>query len=105
MNEKEKKAIKELTEIKELVEEDLKDSKMQATAILDEIDLESLVIVLDLVKKWEKEIESLNREMTDFNDMWLHKDKIRKLIDEINREYANRAYTAEDMIDVLKELL
>lgn len=105
MNEKEKKAVKELTEIKNLVEEDLKDSKLQATAILDEIDLESLVIVLDLVKKLEKEIENLNREMTDFSDMWLHKDKIRKLIDEINREYANRAYTAEDMIDVLKELL
>lgn len=55
----EKKALKELTEIKELVEEDLKYEDYNVTATLDQIDLESLVIVLNLIEKQSKEIEEL----------------------------------------------
>lgn len=83
MSEEEKQAIKELTEIRELVEEDLKFEKYEATAILDQTDLKALVTVLDLVKKQQKEIFELNKEMTDFNDQWLHKDKLRELFEKV----------------------
>lgn len=49
VNDEEKKAIKELTEIKELFEEDY-----EVTAILDQVDLESLVIALNLIEKQSK---------------------------------------------------
>ena len=58
LSDEEKKAIKELTEIKELFEEDLKEN-YEVTAILDKIDLESLVIVLNLIEKQSKKIEEL----------------------------------------------
>jgi len=61
LSDEEKKAIKELTEIKELFEEDLKEN-YEVTATLDQIDLESLVIVLNLIKKQSKEIEELKEE-------------------------------------------
>lgn len=60
MTEEEKEAIKELTEIKELVEEDLKYKDCEVTATLDQIDLESLVVVLNLIKKKDTEINKLN---------------------------------------------
>ena len=56
----EKKAIKELTEIKELVEEDLKYKDYEVTATLDHIDLESLVMVLNLIEKQQKELMELS---------------------------------------------
>lgn len=59
MTDEEKKAIEELTEIKELVEEDLKYKDYRATAILDQIDLESLVIVLNLIEKQNKIINEM----------------------------------------------
>lgn len=62
MSDEEKKALKELTEIKELVEEDLKYEDYEVTATLDQIDLESLVIVLNLIEKQSKEIEELKEK-------------------------------------------
>lgn len=67
LSNEEKKALKELTEIKELVEEDLKYEDYNVTATLDQIDLESLVIILNLIEKQSKEIEEL-------------KDKCKELI-------------------------
>lgn len=66
LEEKEKKAIKELTEIKELVEEDLKHKDYNVTAVLDQIDLESLVIVLNLIETLiaeNKELKEENKEL------------------------------------------
>ena len=57
LSDEEKKALKELTEIKELVEEDLKYEDYEVTATLDQIDLESLVTILNLIEKQSKEIE------------------------------------------------
>lgn len=63
LSEEEKKAIKELTEIKELVEEDLKFKDYEVTAILDQIDLDSLVLVLNLIEKQQKEIYCLKNKV------------------------------------------
>lgn len=57
LSEKEKYAIKELTEIKELVEEDLQYAHYKVTATLNKIDLKSLVIVLNLLEKQDKIIK------------------------------------------------
>ena len=62
LSDEEKKALKELTEIKELVEEDLKYKDYEVAATLDQIDLESLVIVLNLIEKQSKEIEELKED-------------------------------------------
>jgi hypothetical protein len=59
----EKQAIKELTEIKELVEEDLKYKDYEVTATLDQIDLESLVIVLNLLDKQKKIINLMAEQL------------------------------------------
>ena len=65
LSDEEKKALKELTEIKELVEEDLKYKDYEVAATLDQIDLESLVIVLNLIEKQFKEIEEFkNADLT-----------------------------------------
>lgn len=72
MSEEEKKAIQELTEIKELVEEDLKYDDYEVTATLDQIDLKSLVIVLNLIEKQQKEIEKKDKII---NEMGEHIEK------------------------------
>lgn len=74
MSEEEKKAIQELTEIKELVEEDLKYDDYEVTATLDQIDLKSLVIVLNLIEKQQKEKEK-NKEL----EKQIELDKIQRL--------------------------
>ena len=66
LSDEEKKALKELTEIKELVEEDLKYKDYEVAATLDQIDLESLVIVLNLIEKQSKEIEELKDESKEY---------------------------------------
>ena len=66
LSNEEKKALKELTEIKELVEEDLKYEDYNVTATLDQIDLESLVIILNLIEKQQKEIEELKDESKEY---------------------------------------
>lgn len=33
----------------------------------------------------EEELFELSKEMTDFNNQWLHKDKVRKLIEDFER--------------------
>lgn len=63
-------AIKELNEIRELVEEDLKYDDYEASVILDQIDLKALIIVLNLLEKQQKEIETLKNN---------NKDLLRKL--------------------------
>lgn len=141
MSEDEIKSIQELTEIKELIEEDLGDDKLEVNATLDVIDLKSLCIVLDLVKKQQEEIKKLkeeneavwhknteieyelekandkifelNKEMTDFNDQWLHKDKVRKIIEEFKRYEvlssgfwdSNESLMWNKAIEKIKELL
>ena len=65
MSEEEKKAIQELTEIKELVEEDLKYDDYEVTATLDQIDLKSLVIVLNLIEKQQKELDKKEHEIKE----------------------------------------
>ena len=65
MSEEEKKAIQEVTEIKELVEEDLKYDDYEVTATLDQIDLKSLVIVLNLIEKQQKELDKKEHEIKE----------------------------------------
>lgn len=76
----EKKALKELTEIKELVEEDLKYEDYNVTATLDQIDLESLVIVLNLIEKQSKEIEELKEERKKY-PIAMNDEQYKKVIE------------------------
>ena len=98
LSEKEKEAIKELIEIKELSEEDLKFDDYEVTAILDKTDLKSLIIVLNLIEKQSKEIEELksrNQGKTEALEEWIngervsihciHKDKIKAKIEEFKK--------------------
>lgn len=93
LSDEEKKALKELTEIKELVEEDLKYKDYEVAATLDQIDLESLVIVLNLIEKQFKEIEELKN--ADLTTVYLNgfydgekkvKDKIKAKIEEYKKD-------------------
>ena len=98
LSEKENKAIKELIEIKELSEEDLKFDDYEVTAILDKTDLKSLIIVLNLIEnlifktetqkellkyktdkieKQSKEIEELKNGQIDF---WISDKEIEERI-------------------------
>ena len=95
LSDEEKKAIKELTEIKELVEEDLKNEKYEVTATMDRIDLKSLVVVLNLIEKQQKEIEVLKEDLDKkvkaldiamSNPDYICKDKIRENIKHYNNE-------------------
>ena len=88
LSDEEKKALKELTEIKELVEEDLKYKDYEVAATLDQIDLESLVIVLNLIEKQSKEIEKLKAEKDKYYYEWKHLEanminKIKAKIEEV----------------------
>lgn len=92
----EKKAIDELTEIKELVKEDLKNEDVEVTAILNRIDLESLVIVLNLIEKQQKEIEEQKKKnkeilsgnvenfqkyfLEEFDKKFISKDKLKEIL-------------------------
>ena len=73
-------AIKELNEIRELVEEDLKYDDYEASVILDQIDLKALIIVLDLLENQQKEIETLKRdfEIVDHECSRLEQEDIKK---------------------------
>lgn len=102
MSEEEKKAIQELTEIKELVEEDLKYDDYEVTATLDQIDLKSLVIVLNLIEKQQKELgkekernEELEMRLLE-KDLYIDglKEDRRIAIEEIQEEY----YISKDKI-------
>ena len=84
LSDEEKKAIKELTEIKELFEEDLKEN-YEVTAILDKIDLESLVIVLNLIEKQSKKIEEL-KDITET----LRKENVSLYIERRQNKSKNR---------------
>lgn len=68
LSEKEKYAIKELTEIKELVEEDLQYDHYEVTATLNKIDLKSLVIVLNLIEKQQVEINKEKEKNKNLQD-------------------------------------
>lgn len=70
MSKEVEKAIKELTEITDLVKEEIQNNDENTTAILDIIDLKSLETVLGYVKELEKGITRL-------------KDKNKKLSEEI----------------------
>lgn len=78
-------AVKELTEIKELVEEDLKYKDYNVTAVLDQIDLESLVIVLNELEKKDEEIRLdnniINRRNEDNLELAIRNVKLNKVID------------------------
>lgn len=83
--------VKELTEIKELVEEDLKYKDYNVTAVLDQIDLESLVIVLNELDKKDKiknKIKKYNNlrivaETKEINDMFVNYiDCLEELLEE-----------------------
>lgn len=96
LSDEEKKALKELTEIKELVEEDLKYKDYEVAATLDQIDLESLVTVLNLIEKQSKEIEELKKpkyiinfktnEITKLTNDFVSKDKIKVKIEELKED-------------------
>ena len=119
LSDEEKQALKELIEIKELVEEDLKYKDYEVAATLDQIDLESLVIVLNLIEKQSKEIEDNKKyidlhyvpyeqytsKLNELNKKW--KDKIKAKI-----EYLLKRYDTEEdfcsydvLISILKSLL
>lgn len=83
LSNEEKKALKELTEIKELVEEDLKYEDYNVTATLDQIDLESLVIILNLIEKQSREIQCDNLIIERAIKI---KNKQSKEIEELKRE-------------------
>lgn len=81
LSEKEKYAIKELTEIKELVEEDLQYAHYEVTATLNKIDLKSLVIVLNLLEKQDKIIKQqsyTNKKMRKKLDNYRHLLKLKE---------------------------
>ena len=83
----EEQAIKELTEIKELVEEDLKYKDYEVTATLDQIDLESLVIVLNLIEKQQKEIEHWKAGMKIIEkDKNNHIERLERKIEELDSQ-------------------
>lgn len=63
MTEKEKKAINNLKEIIELVEEELKNNNKNTNAVLDIVDLKSLDIVLNLVNKQLSEIKQKDKQI------------------------------------------
>lgn len=65
MSEEEKKAIKNLTEIIELIEEEINNNNKNTTAILDIKDLKSLKIVLNLIEKNNKEINLMAKYIGD----------------------------------------
>ena len=110
LSDEEKKALKELTEIKELVEEDLKYEDYEVTATLDQIDLESLVIVLNLIEKQSKEIEELkdkNKSIVYNYEMVVDKienstpnDKIKAKIEEIENVY--KWHNKDDLFWILQ---
>lgn len=85
LSDEEKKAIKEL------FEEDLKEN-YEVTAILDQIDLESLVIALNLIEKQSKE-ELKNADLTTvylngvYDGEKKVKDKIKAKIEEVEAMY------------------
>lgn len=87
LSDEEKKAIKELTEIKELFEEDLKED-YEVTAILDQIDLESLVIALNLIEKQSKEIEELKEDRKSYTEEYIHNNPW--LYKQLNENYILR---------------
>lgn len=114
LSDEERKALKELTEIKELVEEDLKYEDYEVTATLDQIDLESLVIALNLIEKQQKEIEELKEERKKY-PIAMNDEQYKKVIEfaqkdikeeldrqinvrMINEEYIERNYISKDQI-------
>ena len=105
INKEEQEAIKELTEIKELVEEDLKYDDYNATAILDQTDLKSLVIVLNLIKKQEnriKELEKINEEHQKLNGE-LQK-KLTEYEKQLDLDYVEENYVKKSVfLNLLKE--
>lgn len=106
MSDEEKKALKELTEIKELVEEDLKYEDYDVTATLDQIDLESLVIVLNLIEKQQKEIEELkNADLTTvyINGVYDGEKKVEDKIKAKIEELKDGTYDAKIILQKLLE--
>ena len=100
LSDEEKKAIEELTEIKELFEEDLKEN-YEVTAILDQIDLESLVIALNLIEKQSKLIDLIKAKI---------EPKLKELDEQINEEWkkygnSKELQDMEDMYNFLQSLL
>lgn len=96
LEEKEKKAIKELTEIKELVEEDLKYKDYNVTAVLDQIDLENLVIVLNLIETLIAE----NKELKEDNEYLKNQIPIDKIFYYSYKEFIPKSKVKE----MIKEL-
>ena len=109
LSDEEKKALKELTEIKELVEEDLKYKDYEVAATLDQIDLESLVIVLNLIEKQSKEIEELKdkckelifekQELTSALLDSTPDDKIKAKIEELDEKIKVKKEIAKNPMD------
>ena len=58
--------------------------------------------------KLYEENKELKKEMTDFKDCWLHKDKIREKLKELDKNELMQKYNYEEIklaTDILKELL
>lgn len=74
---------------------------------------EAIMKIADERDKLKTENEELEKEMTDFRDCWLHKDKIREKIEEledkIQENTDEQGYWGssdyETQIDILQELL
>ena len=79
MNVEEKKAINNLKEIIELVEEELKNNNKNTNAVLDIIDLKSLDTVLNLVNKQLSEIKEKDKQINlmakKLNQAYFEEDK------------------------------
>ena len=87
MTEKEKKAINNLKEIIELVEEELKNNNKNTNAVLDIIDLKSLDTVLNLVNKQSNILNKIQKYAKGMNDKELLLILKSNEIDELMNRY------------------
>ena len=94
LSEKEKYAIKELTEIKELVEEDLQYAHYEVTATLNKMDLKSLVIILNLIDKQQKELDKKDKIINEMANNIADNSNVYENL--VNTEFQ---HTAEEVID------
>ena len=107
LSDEEKKALKELTEIKELVEEDLKYKDYEVAATLDQIDLESLVIVLNLIEKQSKEIEhqkekreNQKKELAILNAKQIEFNKLVNTVNSYKGQFKRQQKEIEELKDM-----
>lgn len=93
--------IRNLQEIINLAEEDIKSNNENVTAILDLEDLKSLENVLSRLKQVEKENKTLKNFTTDlFNEdvteTFIHKDEIKEKFDNKINDYRQQRMQLAD---------